>query len=78
MEPLYKDACTLERMRAGPLGAYVDAFARQLIDLGYARTSIRYALQLVANFGLWLKRHGILASQVTAEHLMLPERLNPA
>ena len=34
MEQLYKDARTLERMRAGLLGAYVDAFARQLIDQG--------------------------------------------
>jgi hypothetical protein len=28
MERLYKDPHTLERMRAGLLGAYIDAFAR--------------------------------------------------
>lgn len=69
MEQLYKDARTLERMRAGLLGAYVDAFARQLIDQGYARPSIRYALQLVADFGRWLMQHRILVSRVTAKCL---------
>jgi hypothetical protein len=39
MEQIYKNQRTLRRMREGPLGAYVDAFARQMIDEGYARTS---------------------------------------
>lgn len=69
MEQLYKDARTLERMRAGLLGAYVDAFARQLIDQGYARPSIRYSLQLVADFGRWLMQRRILVSRVTPESL---------
>lgn len=69
MEQLYKDPRTLKRMREGPLGAYVDAFAQQMIDQGYVRTSARYALQLVADFGRWLKRHRTLVPQVTAEHL---------
>lgn len=42
MEQLYKDERTLGLMREGLLGAYVDAFAQQLIDEGYARTSVRY------------------------------------
>jgi hypothetical protein len=35
MEQLYKDPHTVARMREGPLGAYVDAFAQQLSDEGY-------------------------------------------
>lgn len=69
MEQLYKDPRTPLRMREGALGAYVDAFAQQLIDEGYAKASGRYALQLVANLGLWLRRRGITAPQLTTEHL---------
>lgn len=56
MEPLYRDSCTLKRMRDGLLGAYVDGFAQQMLEQGYARASVRYALQLVADFGRWLSR----------------------
>jgi len=69
MERLYKDPRTLKRMREGLLGAYVDAFAQQMIDQGYTRTSARYALQLVADFGRWLSRCRTLVPQVTAERL---------
>lgn len=69
MKTLYKDSCTLKRMHDGLLGAHVDDFARQMLEQGYARTSIRYALQLVANFGRWLSKHRIAVPQLTAEHL---------
>jgi site-specific recombinase XerD len=69
MEQLYKDPRTPLRMREGPLGAYVDAFAQQLIDEGYAKASSRYALQLVADLGRWLGRRKIAASQLAKEHL---------
>jgi site-specific recombinase XerD len=51
------------------LGAYIDACAQQLMDQGYARTSVRYALQLVADFGRWLDRRRMRGQQVTAECL---------
>lgn len=69
MEKLYKDPCTLMRMREGPLGAVVDAFAQQMIDQGYARASSRYALQLLADLGRWMSRSKIMVQQVTAERL---------
>jgi len=69
MEQLYKDPCTLLRMHQGPLGAYVDAFAQQLIGEGYAKASCRYALQLMADLGRWLRRRRITAQQLTSEHL---------
>ena len=69
MEQFYKDPGTPRRMREGQLGAYVDAFAQQLSDEGYAKASARYALQLLADLGLWLRRRRILAPQLTAEHL---------
>lgn len=69
MEQLYKDPCALRRMREGLLGASVDAFAQRLIDQGYARASVRYALQLVADLGRWLDRRRMQVPQVTAECL---------
>lgn len=69
MDQLYRDPRTPLRMREGPLGEYVDAFAQQLIDEGYARSSARYALQLVADLGRWLRRRRMVASQLTPEHL---------
>ncbi len=69
MEQFYKDPRTPLRMREGPLGAYVDALARQLSEEGYARASARYALQLVANLGRWMARRKIVAGQLTPEHL---------
>ncbi len=69
MEQLYKDPSTPLRMREGPLGAYVDAFSGQMIDEGYARTSVRYALQLAADLGRWMKRRSMAAPQLTSEHL---------
>lgn len=69
MEQLYKDPRTPLHMREGPLGGYVDACAQQLIDEGYAKASVRYALQLVADFARWLGRRRITAPQLIAEHL---------
>lgn len=69
MEQFYSDPRTPERMRAGPLGEYVDAFAQLRSDQGYAKASTRYALQLVADVGRWLKRRRIVATQLTAKRL---------
>lgn len=69
MEQFYKDLRTPLRMREGPLGAYVDALAQQLSDEGYAKASVRQALQLVSDFGWWLRRRRTIASQLTPERL---------
>lgn len=69
MEQFYKDVRTPLRLREGVLGAHVDEFARQLSDEGYARASARYALQLVAALGRWMARRGIVAQQLSPEHL---------
>lgn len=69
MEQFYKDPRTPLRMREGPLGAYVDDLALQLSEEGYARASVRYALQLVADLGRWMARRKIVATQLIPEHL---------
>jgi site-specific recombinase XerD len=56
-------------MREGPLGGYLDDLAQQLGEEGYARASVRYALQLVADLGRRMARRKIVAAQLTPEHL---------
>src|SRR5689334_24915838 len=69
MERFYKDPRTLVRLRASTLGAYLDAFAQQMSDHGYARSSGRYALQLLADLAHWLNRRRMIVSQLTPKHL---------
>jgi integrase/recombinase XerD len=69
MERFYKDQRTLLRMREGPLGAYADVLAQQLSDAGYVKTSVRYALRVVADLGRWLSQRGLTAPQLSAERV---------
>ena len=69
MERFYKDPRTLVRLRDSVLGAYVDAFAQQMSEHGYAKASCRYALQLLADLARWLNRRRMIAPQLTPKHL---------
>jgi integrase/recombinase XerD len=53
-----------ERWRAGALAPHVDAFAKRLLELGYASATRRAKLRLVADFSRWLGRRKLLASDV--------------
>jgi hypothetical protein len=59
MEQFFENPQTLLRLREGPLGIYIDSFAKQLADQGYARSSARYQLLLVADFSRWLEQQQI-------------------
>jgi site-specific recombinase XerD len=54
-----KDEAAVQRMRALPVGAHLDAFAAVLCALGYARDSIRDRLWTLAALGRWLTRGGL-------------------
>lgn len=54
-----KDEAAVQRMRALPVGAHLDAFAAVLCALGYARDSIRDRLWTLAALGRWLTRRGL-------------------
>ncbi len=68
MDQYFKSPNTLLRLREGPLGIYLDSFAQQLGDQGYARYSARLQLRLVADFSRWLKEQGVIADELTAEY----------
>ena len=69
MEQFFKNPQTLLRMREGPLGIYLDSFAKQLADHGYAQYSARLRLRLIADFSRWLEQQHITVNQTTPEHI---------
>ena len=69
MDRFYEDARTLARMRAGPLGPFVQAFAAQLIEQGYTRGSGRLVLRLVAGFSRWVDRRGVAVDTLTRDDI---------
>jgi site-specific recombinase XerD len=62
-----------QRWHFGPLGPHVDAFARRLSELGYARSTRREKLRVVADFGRWLERRGRVVADVD-EHIVVEYR----
>lgn len=69
MNRFFKDIRTIERMKNGPLGCHITAYAEKLHALGFSWQSGRRKLQLAADFSRWLKRNGVGASQVGAKHV---------
>src|SRR3970040_2226491 len=45
------------RLRAGPLGEHIDAYAERLQERGYAGEAAREHLRLVAHLSWWLGEH---------------------
>ena len=59
-----------ERWRDGPLTPHVDAFAKRLQGLGYARSTRRDKLRLVGSFSRWLQRRDLLAAEVDEQEIV--------
>lgn len=53
-----------QRWHSGAMAPHVDAFARRLCELGYARSTRREKLRLVADFGRWVERRGRVVADV--------------
>ena len=68
-EALFTFRSTVDRMRQGPLGSYVDAYAARLQEQGYSEESTRTQIRCVADFSRWLKRRGIAADDVDDQAL---------
>jgi site-specific recombinase XerD len=50
-----------QRLRANPLGSHLDSFTAVVSGLGYARSTIRLQLWLLADLGRWLRRRAFSA-----------------
>ena len=55
------------RLYAGPLGPYIDRFANQLHEQGYARRTSRTKLSTVARFSYWLQQRKLGLETVNAD-----------
>lgn len=69
IEPFFPNPVLYQRLRGGPLGAHIDVFAQQLSDQGYARSTARCAMRLLADFGTWLEQQGTAIAQLDAAAL---------
>jgi site-specific recombinase XerD len=56
IDQFYSLASSLQRLRTGPLGRYIDAFAELLSEKGYPRSTARQKIRLVGDLSRWLHR----------------------
>jgi site-specific recombinase XerD len=56
---LFTFSSTIERLRQGPLSAYLDVYAGAVADQGYTDHSIRQQIVVIADFSRWLKQKHI-------------------
>ena len=54
----FPNPADFERLRTGPLGDHIEAFAQALSDLGYAVWTAKYAMRLLADLSTWLEHNG--------------------
>lgn len=66
----------LQRLRAGPLGAHIDAIALELSNRGFAVATVQYAMRLLAALSTWLqdRRLGIAQLDESAVNAFLHYR----
>ena len=64
IEHFFPNRVVLERLHAGPLGAYSDAFAQELSDRGYAVWTAKYAMRLLAALSTWLVQESLTISDL--------------
>lgn len=57
--PFFLKPGVWQHLHVGPLSPYVDAFAQQLSEQGYATSTAYGKLQVVAKLSRWLEEHGL-------------------
>ena len=53
------------RMESGPMGPYLSAIAAELLQQGYARSTIRRHLRDADHFGAWLVKQGLWLKDIS-------------
>lgn len=67
IEVFFKQPAVVRRHRAGPLGSYIDSFAKRLREKGYAHFTVRHQIRVITKLGKWLARRKVLASELNSE-----------
>jgi len=68
MEQFFNSPLTLMRLTDGPFAPYLASLAKQLIEQGYDLKSARMHIQVLSEFGRWLKRKQITVREINTEH----------
>lgn len=58
LEQFFKSTAPADRLRDGPFGSQLELHAERLLALGYALTTVRWCLWLLADLGRWLLSEG--------------------
>jgi hypothetical protein len=58
IKQFFSNPAVFERLHAGSLGDYIEAFAQALSDRGYAVWTAKYAMRLLADLNTWLEQNG--------------------
>jgi integrase/recombinase XerD len=69
MNRFFKDIKSVKRMEESSLSHYLLIYAEHLYTQGYTRQSGRRKLQLVADFGRWMKQRGLRVNQLIDKHV---------
>jgi len=56
IDQFYSDPLSLQHLRFGPLGTHIDTFAELLSAQGYARSTTKEKIRVVAGLSRWLHR----------------------
>ncbi len=67
MNLLFKYPQAVERMHEGPLGPYMDSYAANMHEQGYAAAKALAHIRLLADFSRWLAKHRLTPQEITAE-----------
>ena len=60
----FPNPAVFKQLHAGPFGAYIDAFAQEVSDRGYAIWTAKYAMRLLAALGTWLEQEELAISDL--------------
>lgn len=64
VDQFFKHPKTIQHMNEGPLGPYINTYAKYLQDNGYSHHSSCYQLRLIASFSRWLQHQDIEAEDI--------------
>ena len=65
IENFYPNPIIVQRLQSGPLSAYIDNFAQQLFDEGYALWTVKYSVRLLADLTTWMQQQGLTITDLS-------------
>ena len=57
IEQFLRDPKTIHRMNEGPLGPYINTFAKHIHYQGFTRKHGCYQIRVLASFNRWIQKH---------------------